>query len=402
MRTSLFNPAGRIGAHKSRGQALIYVTVCLLTLISFAALATDTGMLWVNRRALQNAADAAALAGAQELMEPDGPAQARAVACDYALVKNAVPDMTVDCSGQGAAISEPCDPNVMPSVDMLVCQTYVPGDSIRVITNKTVDPMFGRAQMPPWESTDINAYAIAMVGSLHTVCVFPIFQTQDLLEASGAWGPDGPDSINYGVPVIMKTSTDDAESGNFMALQVDGSSSKDAWRDTVGSPDGCSGETSETATTSTGNFVGAFDQGMADRAALWNDPASPGYCPDLTPTIVDGQAVHPQRGGIQASPDNCYRLVQVPLLAGTSTDYNGTTEAEILGFLTFYISNWCGQLSDPQKGTGSDPQHCASPGYGLEELKFGELWGYYLRFDAVSGSINPYDGLGTKVVLLKE
>jgi len=34
-------------------------------------------------------------------------------------------------------------------------------------------------------------------------------------------------------------------------------------------------------------------------------------------------------------------------------------------------------------------------------LGWGELWGYYLEYEAVTEKpINPYDGLGTKVVVL--
>ena len=392
----------RLAKGKSRGQALIYVTICLLTLISFAALATDTGMLWVNRRALQNAADAAALAGAWELMEIDGPAQARAVACDYALNKNAVPDMTVDCTGQGAAISEPCDPNVMPNVDLLVCRTYVPGDSIRVITRKTVQPMFGRAQIPPWESTDINAYAVAVVGSIKTVCVFPLFQTQDLLERSGAWEPDGNGNfVEFNVPMVMKTNSDDSNSGNFLYLQANGSSSKDAIRDAIGTPGGCAQQTTDTGETAPGNAVGPLDQGMESRKMYWNDPGSPGYCPDTMPTFdADGNAINPSTGE-KLTPENCYRVVQIPMLAGSVTDYNGQGSGQIVGYLTFYISNWCGQNSDPKKGS-PDAQSCPAPaGTGLPPLGWGELWGYYLQYDTVSDDpISSYDGLGTKVVIL--
>ncbi len=378
----------RVREGKSRGQVLILFAVMMTALLGITSIAIDTGRVWMNRRALQNAVDAAVLAGAWSL--PNDTGGATTVACDYGTVKNYVTGMLgANCTAKADVIIS----------DATFGAITVPNGKITVKTRMEMPLTLGRLFYA--EPITIEARASVAIGSLHTICVFPIFQTQDLLEAAGAWDPDGADNINYGVPVIMKTSTDDASSGNFLALQVDGSSSKAAWRDTVGSPDGCSGETSETATTSTGNFVGAFDQGMKARSDLWNDPSQPGYCPDLTPTIVDGQAIHPQRDGIQATPDNCYRLVQVPLLEGSSTDYNGTTEAKIMGFLTFYISNWCGQLSTPKKGSGSDPQHCAAPGNGLPELKYGELWGYYLRFDAVTENpIVAYDGLGTKVVVL--
>jgi len=56
------------------GVALITVLVALVALLGFAALAIDGGMLWTARTQLQNASDAAALAGAQNLIDVDTPA----------------------------------------------------------------------------------------------------------------------------------------------------------------------------------------------------------------------------------------------------------------------------------------------------------------------------------------
>jgi len=55
--------------HGERGQVLILVAVALLVLLAFAALAVDVGHLYGERRQMQNAADAAALAGARVLCE---------------------------------------------------------------------------------------------------------------------------------------------------------------------------------------------------------------------------------------------------------------------------------------------------------------------------------------------
>jgi Flp pilus assembly protein TadG len=51
--------------HKQRGQTLVLVALCLVVLISMAALAIDLTTLYVARGEMQRAADAAALAGAQ-------------------------------------------------------------------------------------------------------------------------------------------------------------------------------------------------------------------------------------------------------------------------------------------------------------------------------------------------
>jgi len=52
-----------------RGQALVTMALALLALLGFAGLAIDVGFLMMARNELQNAADAAALAGAQKFYE---------------------------------------------------------------------------------------------------------------------------------------------------------------------------------------------------------------------------------------------------------------------------------------------------------------------------------------------
>jgi hypothetical protein len=55
--------------HQERGQSLVLVVFMLIVLLVFAGLAIDGGMVFLERRRMQNAADAGALAGARELVE---------------------------------------------------------------------------------------------------------------------------------------------------------------------------------------------------------------------------------------------------------------------------------------------------------------------------------------------
>jgi hypothetical protein len=50
-----------------RGQTVVIVAIAIVVLLAFAGLAIDGGTAYLNRRRMQNAADAAALAGAREL-----------------------------------------------------------------------------------------------------------------------------------------------------------------------------------------------------------------------------------------------------------------------------------------------------------------------------------------------
>jgi hypothetical protein len=72
---------------KRRGQVLVLVALSLLVLILFVALAVDVGNFYAQRRRMQNAADAGALAGAQELCFGD-PDDAGEAAYSYAVTRN--------------------------------------------------------------------------------------------------------------------------------------------------------------------------------------------------------------------------------------------------------------------------------------------------------------------------
>jgi Flp pilus assembly protein TadG len=54
-----------------RGQVLVLVSASIAVLLGFMALAVDVGMLWTERRHMQTAADAAAIAGAAALLAGD-------------------------------------------------------------------------------------------------------------------------------------------------------------------------------------------------------------------------------------------------------------------------------------------------------------------------------------------
>src|SRR5947209_867313 len=55
-----------------RAQSLVIVALSATALFGIIALGLDAGRLYFQRRDVQNAADAGALAGAQELLPPDG------------------------------------------------------------------------------------------------------------------------------------------------------------------------------------------------------------------------------------------------------------------------------------------------------------------------------------------
>jgi putative Flp pilus-assembly TadE/G-like protein len=127
------------GLRKSEGgQAIVLMTLSLVVILGMAALVLDVGNWFHTKRRLQGTADAAALAGAQEL--PDNPSAAQTMAMSYA-------------NQNGGDVA---------GANIVVSSTVLPNDTISVRARKT-DPgffsnIFGIA------SADIDARAKARVG----------------------------------------------------------------------------------------------------------------------------------------------------------------------------------------------------------------------------------------------
>ena len=81
-------------ARDHEGQVLVWVAVAMVALLALISVAVDGGYVYSQRRLMQNAADAGALAGAWEICYGT-PANAVATAHQYAEVRNrADPAMT--------------------------------------------------------------------------------------------------------------------------------------------------------------------------------------------------------------------------------------------------------------------------------------------------------------------
>ncbi len=119
------------------GQALIMVVLAIVVLMGIAALVVDVGMLYVEKANMQKAADAAALAGAQDL-------------ADVSAAQNTAKKYAED---NGAETNK------------TVITTPYKGDSkkIKVICTKTVPHFFGK--ILGFTETKVSASAVAMQSS---------------------------------------------------------------------------------------------------------------------------------------------------------------------------------------------------------------------------------------------
>ncbi|MDI7277236.1 MAG: Tad domain-containing protein [Anaerolineae bacterium] len=127
-------PAGTPTARHQRGQTLVFVALILVVLVGFLALSIDLGNVYAQRRFMQNAADAAALAGARALALDRSQAAAEAEARAFAIANGAA-----SC--------------------IVTCTFEVTGASVTVVASKPAETFFASALGVP--VIDVGAVAAA-------------------------------------------------------------------------------------------------------------------------------------------------------------------------------------------------------------------------------------------------
>ena len=140
----------------TEGVVAIIVALLLVAFIGMMALVVDMGSLYQDRTSLQSVADAAALAGAQEL--PRSPSEATQAATDY-ITKNRAD---------------------IDSINILISSTMAANDTITATVNNPDSPIrFG--SISGASSANVSAVAKARVGSpaeLGTVVPWGVIQDE--------------------------------------------------------------------------------------------------------------------------------------------------------------------------------------------------------------------------------
>lgn len=205
--------AGRLkGKKNNKGMALVYVALTIVVLIAFVGIAVDIGYMYVAKGQLQNAADAAALAGARRLQERSVFANqtgARNEAWRFACQNKVMPagtkvflvESSNDCNAVPAALNNANNPegdivlgnwnpdrlpdrflpadNIMPvnAVKVIARRTFdAPVQGVKIGSNP-VDVFFGRVLsavgLTRWSQMGARAEAIALRNA-PPVVAFPI------------------------------------------------------------------------------------------------------------------------------------------------------------------------------------------------------------------------------------
>ena len=217
----------------ARGAVLVHVAVALIGLLAFGALTIDYGVMWTSRRQAQNAADAAALAGALALTYDSGTDfdRARLVAKsvgDRNRIFGASPNISQGNGGGGAVtddISFICPPGETgPCVRVNVYrnQGNVPARTGSPTPTDNPLPMFlGSVFNRNQQGVRATATAIVRAGNT-TSCMRPFalmdkwdqsigdppWETQSGSAAPDPFGRDGNWDPDYWVPLPAQTGPD--------------------------------------------------------------------------------------------------------------------------------------------------------------------------------------------------
>jgi hypothetical protein len=171
------------------GQALVLAALAMVVILGFAALSIDVGYWYSQKREVQKAVDAAALAGAMEL--PDDYVMAETVAREY-LTKNGVVDtdtisVTFRCT---STYEQACDPAVNR------------WDSIIVEVERPAEAWFARV-FGIQEALIRDVRAVGCHGLCGGAPAVPVDVVQ-VIDRSGSMSGSDMDNVKNGVRALLE------------------------------------------------------------------------------------------------------------------------------------------------------------------------------------------------------
>jgi hypothetical protein len=286
---------------RERGQALVIFALGASILLTFTALTTDVGLILHERRELQKTADAAALAGAQEL--PDSQVLASTNAQEWA-------------HRNGIDFSEGDDVQISVSDDQL---------EVVVKVKREASFLFGR--VIGLTSVDVHATATARVGSpasLSGVLPFGVLES----------------AINYdGLPTTIKYDANEPTNGNFGPIRIDGGGSNIHEQTIINGSQSAVCASSQpscadpTFDTQTGNLVGATRDGF--QYLLDNTSED---CDEFDEVLIpNGDGAYRVNGSCNpflGSPDSL-KLVLIPVI---DSFCNGNCEVTVTQYVAMFLN----------------------------------------------------------------
>jgi Flp pilus assembly protein TadG len=173
------------------GATAVVVAVMIIVLLGFMAIVVDAGAMYVERRQMQTAADAASLAGVQEL--PGSPVNAVAAADQYAQLNTSRAD----------------------ALSFEVRSTYGTNDTLVATVQETAMQLFF-ARFLGRDTAPVGATATAMITSPSGYGSGVMPMGMMATDATQSWG------YTYADYVTLKQASQQGESGNFQFVDLVG------------------------------------------------------------------------------------------------------------------------------------------------------------------------------------
>jgi hypothetical protein len=382
-----------------RGAVLVHAAIAMLALMAFNAFVIDYGALWVSRRQAQNAADAAALAGATSLAfyDPDdipraqnaaastgavnmvlGSAPAIDPATDVTLIPcppgaPGLPDTCIRANVYRSAERDNALPTFFAQIFGMTSQDVRATATAQVITANAVDCMRPWAVADKWDENWENgapnsgpwttdSYFDKYMKQGNQYVPDPSVTTPDVYIAPTADDPgtgfapfdaDGNPTSDYGLQFTLKIGSSESRlsAGWFLALDLpnpDGSTGSGAtdYRNNIKSCNSTVFKIGDTIPTETGDMIGPTRQGVAGGGpgGMGLTQKDPGATWNTTTKSIDGSCAP----GVCADGvwySRSPRIVPVPLFS--LDDYwngspNGKGSVTITNIMGFFIEGMCG------------------------------------------------------------
>lgn len=299
-----------IGRRNESGQSMLVLAMMLSVLLGFAALVIDIGMMTIERGRIQNAADAAALAGARML--PGSPEAAIDDAAAYA-GRNGIND------GEITAIN--------------VTTTGSANDTLQIELERDVD--FGLGRVLGLFGSKVTVSATAHTGAVVGAGGLAPFAVEESVFAG----------LGQGDTATLKYNATNSDNGNFLPLALDATGAAE-YEDnvkfgsrqrlcSVGSEsEGCS----SVAQTQPGNVIGA-----TRHALQWifghTDTACDSYEEVFTEHDSDASrlALVPECNRFANPTSTGYRLILVPVVDKLCS---GSCDVIIQEFGLFFMESY--------------------------------------------------------------
>ncbi len=271
---------------RQQGAVLVIVALSLFVIMGMAGLALDLGHLYLDKDRLQNAVDAAALAGAKTLNDqlhlttnPGTPAASDVAAAKTAATTAATSVFNSNMSGNTQLSStSSANLSVQFSNTLFDATTSTRPLYVRVSTGQlSLSTWFIQVLSPGTTSTFFSASAVAGI----TPVTCPNTAVPLMICAAGPQGNSttGAWGYTYGQKVILKDSspigkTGSQLSGNFQVMDIGGSNSQQAITialASAGSVSSCVGGTegTSTGTTAPGSRMQPIADGLNTRFGLY-------------------------------------------------------------------------------------------------------------------------------------